>query len=267
MFKQFKEVWNDIKFKSELHGLPQTLFNSPFTQRLRTETIEFLQNILADNSGYIPREDYRELIDLTLIILGVPNPTYKLKIPGALHHARWMCKVIYAFKMYLLSKQLGLSEELQKLLEDFCLFCSLLYIKQWLTCPLLSDAAVNDFCKNLKSYESVNKKISECAITKFNGHLSYLGPELAAFALFSDKVADSEKRIMIEKMKKPDGHWRRTILLTDPHLKNVADLITSRSLFTIDSLNSTVFKFMLHTDPTMWATSHDFNEVGKFKFK
>lgn len=266
IFKQFKEGWNDIRteMKSELHGLPESLFNSPLTQRLRTETIGFLQNILADSSTYIPREDYRELIDLTLIILGVPNPTYKLKITGALHHARWMCKVIYSFKMYLLFKHLGLTEEFRKILEDFCLFCSLLYVKQWFTAPLLLDAAVNDlrFCENLKLYESINEKISERAIFKFGGHLSYLGPELAAFALFSDKVTDSEKRIMIAKMKKPDGHWRRSVHLKDPHSKNITDLITSRSLFTIDLLDSTVFKFMLHTDPTLWTTCRDFNEVN-----
>lgn len=77
-----------------------------------------------------------------------------------------------------------------------------------MTCPLLRDAAVNDlqFYKNLM-YANTNHEIAHTALNKFDGHLWYLGPELAALALFSDKVSVSEKRDMIAKMKTCDGHW------------------------------------------------------------
>lgn len=221
--------------------------------------------MLADNNNYIPRGDYRELIDLTLIILGVKNPTYKLKTPGGLHHARWMCKVIYTFKIYLLRKHLKMSYEFYDSLEAFCLFCSLLYVKQWLTCPLLRDAAVNDlqFYKNVMSYAEVNHEIAHCVLRKFEGHLSYLGPELVTFALFSDKVSVSEKQDMIEKMKKCDGYWQRNLIpkYKQLHQKTISDLITSRSLFALNKIDSSTFKFMLHNNPADWTTCAEFQQV------
>lgn len=199
LFVDVRDLWNDIEVKSDLQGLPVSAFTQPLQKRWRTETVECVQSLLDDSSSYIPRDDYRELIDLTLIILGVPNPTYKLKVPGGLHNARWMCKVIYAFKIYLLRKQMRMTHDFYKQLEDFCLFISLRYVKQWMCCPLLRDAAVNDlqFYKNLMSYAYIHHEIAHTA--KFNDHLSYLGPKLAAFALFSDKVT------VIKKMKAPDG--------------------------------------------------------------
>ncbi|KAJ6634641.1 hypothetical protein Bhyg_13217 [Pseudolycoriella hygida] len=164
-FVDFRNRWNEIPNKSTYIGIPENKLQSPLAKQLRLETVECLQQILSDDNSYTPRDDYRELIDLTLIILGVQNKKYKIRIPGALHHARWMCKVIYAFKMYLLREQHQFSEGLQKSLQDFCLFCSLMYVKYWILCPLFPDAAVNDltFYKNLKSYEEIDKNIAQCA--------------------------------------------------------------------------------------------------------
>lgn len=264
-FVDLQTNWSHIKKKSALNSLPAYNFNTPFKAALRTETIACLQSLLADNSSYIPRDDYRELIDLTLLILGVPNPTYVLKTPGALHHARWMAKIIYSFKLYLLRKQLSIANEFVETLEEFSLFCGLLYVKQWFTSPLLADAAFNDlmFYKNLTDYSDVNRQIARSALNKFNRHLSYLGPELTAFALFSNKVSVSEKRSMIAKMKKCDGHWKRN---RDPtyknlHLKELNELITSRSLFALHKIDSITFTFMLHNDPSVWETSVEFQQV------
>ena len=50
-----------------------------------------------------PREDYRELIELTFVYLGGELPARKffLRQPGAMHHARFMSKAIYLLKMEL----------------------------------------------------------------------------------------------------------------------------------------------------------------------
>lgn len=269
IFINFREMWNTIDRKSSFDELPEYNFNTPQKKRWRCETIECLQAVIADDSSYIPRNDYRELIDLTLIILGVKNPTYVLKTPGAMHHARWMCKIIYCFKMYLLRHQLQISNKFDDDLEEFCLFCSLIYVKQWVTCPLLADATVNDleFYKNLLSYSGVNRTIARSAINKFNGHLSYLTPELAVFALFSDKVTISEKRDMIDKMHKCNGNWRgwQFPRFSQLHSKTVCDLITSRSLFPLHKINSSTFAFMLHNDPTAWITNPEYQQVQVFE--
>lgn len=167
--------------------------------------------------------------------------------------------------MFLLRKQLHLSDEIQKSLEEFCLFCSLVYVKYWLLCALFRDAAINDleFCKNVKLYEQVNEKMAKCALTKFSGQSWYLGPELAVFALFSDKVTDREKVDMIMKMKKSDGHWKRSLIpdTSDIDQKNITDFINSRSLFSIHKINPDVFKFMLHNHPSVWKSDPDFRKV------
>ena len=53
----------------------------------------------------MPREDYKEIMELCLLILGEPvysnDESYHFWIPGAYHLARWMWKVIYCFKIYL----------------------------------------------------------------------------------------------------------------------------------------------------------------------
>ena len=49
------------------------------------------------------RDDYRELIELSIIFLG-EDKDKKLKIrpPGAMHQARWMARAIYSLKICLL---------------------------------------------------------------------------------------------------------------------------------------------------------------------
>lgn len=129
--QQFVQFWDNsvnIKTKSTLQALPEYCFNTVQKSRWRSDTIECLQGILADNSSYIPRKDYKELIDLTLIIVyNVKNPNYKFIVTGALYRARRMCKIIYTFKMYLLREQYEMSSIFVETLEEFCLFCSLLY--------------------------------------------------------------------------------------------------------------------------------------------
>lgn len=45
------------------------------------------------------REDYREFLELTVIFLGgIPVRGISFRIPGAIHHARWMSKAIYTLK-------------------------------------------------------------------------------------------------------------------------------------------------------------------------
>jgi len=58
-----------------------------------------------------PREDYLELLRLCLIFLGggFDVMDIQFRAPGAMHHARWMAKVIYALKIVLFQDQLTLT--------------------------------------------------------------------------------------------------------------------------------------------------------------
>ena len=97
----------------------------------------------------LPRSDYKELCKLTLHTLGadVPGGFSWIK-PGADHKARFMSKVLYAQKMFLL-KDLQVDEaklqedgvqidgeftdEYKQNLERFVKFCSLVYVPYFLS--------------------------------------------------------------------------------------------------------------------------------------
>jgi len=90
-----------------------------------------------------------------------------------------------------------------KNLTEFCLFVCHVYVKAWISCPLASDAPVNDLqlYKNIKQYAEVNKAVADAALKNIDRHLWYVGPELVPLALFSNKVSVEEKRRIIEHMQ------------------------------------------------------------------
>ena len=110
---------------------------------LRDEMIAFYTTVL-ENGGF-PRNDYAELLHLSLVFLGgVSNRTIGFRTPGALHDARWMAKSIYSLKIYLFRDQIKLSSREQKGLQSICQFGALLYAKYWHKALLATQAARND---------------------------------------------------------------------------------------------------------------------------
>ena len=84
---------------------------------------------VRNSPNKLPRDDYRELLDLALLI----NPfsdsgTVTIKKPGAHNKARWMCVCIYSLKMFWYQDQavLGYTEEYKANLtrfDKFLLYC------------------------------------------------------------------------------------------------------------------------------------------------
>jgi hypothetical protein len=87
------------------------------------------------------RGDYKEIIELALIVLGVPpKPGYKFKAPGANHRARWMARVLYTLKIYLFRLEFPLPSDILNKIQELCLFfCSHL-------CEILDLIAVKRRC-------------------------------------------------------------------------------------------------------------------------
>ena len=127
----------------------------------REETIEVALKCLRVDENLV-REDYRELLELVLFAFKVPlpdNKPFEFRRPGAINKARWMGKVIYGIKMFLLSKQItdlkdlknrkanlilnSRSKELDKL-THFVTFVIHIYVKWWFTCSSAIDAPVHD---------------------------------------------------------------------------------------------------------------------------
>lgn len=53
---------------------------------------------------YQPRDDYRELLELTCIFLGETR-AINFRLPGLMHNARWLSNAIYCLKMFLFKQQ------------------------------------------------------------------------------------------------------------------------------------------------------------------
>lgn len=63
----------------------------------------------------LPRDDYKELLQLSKIFLGTMDvEKIKFNKPGAFHHARWMSKAIYSLKMYIFRDSIKLSAAIEK---------------------------------------------------------------------------------------------------------------------------------------------------------
>ena len=76
-----------------------------------SDLLSFINTCLEpDSSHLIPKDDYKEFLELAKMILGGEverkrGYEYHIQRPGADHHARWMSKAIYALKVTLLLPQ------------------------------------------------------------------------------------------------------------------------------------------------------------------
>ena len=220
----------------------------------------------------MPRDDYKELMELCLLILGeshTDQSIYRFRLPGAYHMARWMAKVIYCFKIYLLRNQFHLTSSEHKHLTEFCLFVSHVYVKSWITSPVTCDAPVNDLhlFKNIKRYSTVNKLVSAAAMRKFENHLWYIGPELASLSLFSNSVSMHMKCNIVDHMCQtydPEVQWNVRTLKADKSrdlsTAQLSDLVNSSSVPALHSLGVDM-DFILSSDPHTWSTSAVFQQA------
>ncbi|KZR98709.1 Uncharacterized protein APZ42_005748, partial [Daphnia magna] len=95
-----------VGFQTEFPALDQSVAHlvlydwSTLSEPLRKQAqsvLDWGELCLADNT--FPREDYRELVEITVVFLGGVVPRgFKLHKPGAHHTARFMVYKIYIIK-------------------------------------------------------------------------------------------------------------------------------------------------------------------------
>src|SRR6218665_1918402 len=193
------------------------------------------------------RDDYRELLELSVVFLGgTPPRGIRFQYPRAIHRARWMARAIYSLKMWLfrtqyeplqlgskrLRKSCGPShrKQMRKQLSEACLFVTGVYIKYWFQSPSSAAAPRNDLnllC-TLSAYP--NRKVAEAATTAFGRHLWYLSELLIGFAFFDDDVSIEEKRLMIMALIDTEGSDeppKRISLFVSPETKRLHDFVTT----------------------------------------
>lgn len=267
LFKEFRKQWSNID-KTKINVLGASHFRSKLSKQFRASTIDVLQKALSETRRKRLRDGYKELCQLSLIVLGVPIPRYKFRRPGAHHHARWMAKAIYSLKMYIFRNQMNYSEDENIGFSDMCLFVVFIYARYWILCTNVSDASLNDLnlYKDLHRFKSIDKEIADSALNKLTNHLWYLSPEMVPLSLFSSNVPIQEKKEIIANMIRCEkSTWKkRTIKLTDTknlHKKSLSDLVDSTSLPALRSLRLDALGFMLESDPNEWSSSSSFFQV------
>jgi hypothetical protein len=262
LFERFQRFWPNID-QHDYKPLDDLRLAQSLLHQLHADVTSFLKQFLAAGTGYIPREDYKEIIELCLLILGEPvcsnDESYHFRIPGAYHLARWMGKVIYCFKIYLFRHQFHLTPAETRHLLEFCLFASHIYVRAWISCPVPCDAPVNDLLlfQQIVQYSTVSKQVSDAAKKKFVNHLWYLGPELVPLCLFSEKVFTEAKQKICEAMLQCGEDWRnRGIKLQDSHNlenKELHELVAASSTSALRCLGVEVE--LLTMNPAGWTDS------------
>ena len=125
LFKRFQAKWSLFA-----HDQPENGFTDPdtaaeFTQNkdMMDEALEFALVCLKDQH---PRDDYRELLELTVIYMGgIPPRGIRIMAPGAIHRARWIAKALYSLKVwvFMFRSHFHLRSETTPSLQHFCLSC------------------------------------------------------------------------------------------------------------------------------------------------
>lgn len=136
--------------------------------------------------------------------------TSKFLRPGAMSQARFMCKIIYALKITMLSpvmiQQLSpnavfTSDQLSRLVR-FSNFCVFIYMKWWVLCSSAAVAPRVDLqlIKDLIQYRSTDKELANAALKAFKRHQSYLTEMMVPLCLFDQGLEDIQKQRVATKM-------------------------------------------------------------------
>ena len=223
-----------------------------------------------------PRDDYKELLTLTIISLGGNIPEFRMMLPGPDHHARWMSKVIYILKIKLLMGVFRLSEEEKHQVTDLSKYILIFYVKHWLQSPLPSSSARNDlvFMANMgKQRFQVSPSITFSVLQSCYRHLWYLVPQTVVFALADTGLSDSQKQGMAMKLHSCE---RTTVMPGKPQfppvvfsgedfgLPDMASFVTSDSWLLFDILGLTGTQDWLTIPPNLWPNFVEFRKLRDF---
>lgn len=141
MFQRFGQNWSSINRSRYESGLAVDSISSVLGP-VRDDLTRFIQRQLTD---FQPRDDYRELLQLSLLFLGAEcSADLNVQAPGAFHRARWMAKLIYCLKIFLFRSQFRMTARELSALGHFNTFVLKVYLKAWFTCACASSAPQND---------------------------------------------------------------------------------------------------------------------------
>lgn len=196
---------------------------------------------------------------------GTPKNGIKFRAPGANHHARWMSKALYAFKLYIFKKQFKINATEVNELRYVCLFLINIYIVSWFNAPIAIKSPHQDLnmAKNLYEFRSIHKKISDAATSTILRHLWYLSEELIGLALFDDTVSVEIKRQTVKAIKTRNSNPSNFKKFIAKDIKllismNISDFASKQSLFLFKQFELP-HNFM-DKDPKLWESDESYRK-------
>ena len=138
IFGKFRKNWSEMDTTQVQHGLTDL---EPELKQEIPNVVKFIKEHLEKQQ---PRDDYKELLMLSLMFLDAADEPIRLMKPGACHHARWMAKTNYALKIYLLRKPFDLTASEVEDFYSVSKFIVFVYIRAWFAAPLAICAPFND---------------------------------------------------------------------------------------------------------------------------
>ena len=91
IFTRYQQYWMFVDQSRFETGMSSDAVSTS-VQDIKESTTEFAKGYLRESQ---PRDDYREFLELVIIFLdSVPERGIRFIAPGAIHHTRWLSKVI-----------------------------------------------------------------------------------------------------------------------------------------------------------------------------
>lgn len=269
IFETFRDCWQQLD-RTEFSTAADDEATNADIQPWAESTVDQCQCLLKQKH---PRDDYKELLQLTVIFLGaVPHeqqhPTFMT--PGAVHRARWMARAIYCLKIWMFRDQFArlisqrpsssrTATRVDRLFSgvyQVCLFVAEHYVKAWFSARNAASAPRDDLVL-LQTLETAN----QAAYKTMSRHLWYLNEISVGLALFDEDLDPEEKRDMVHSMNNVEGseEAQRRIWLPNPEGKKLSDLCSTRTkdLFTLLELRDD----FLVEDPTKWEQMESFKKA------
>jgi hypothetical protein len=254
LFKRFKSYWPKIAMVDYKPGIQ----DADVASALHDVTGNVSQFCIQQLEVTQPRDDYRELLELTIIFLGgIPPRGVHFAKPGAMHRARFMARLIYSLKIFAFRTVFKLTPRELQGMKEFCVFGIKHYIKSWFTCRLPTAAPKNDLdlLKSL-ALDAEDNRAAQGALKKLTNHLWYLSEKLVALALFDPAVTVEEKKAMVAALEnegEEDPGVRVHVNMQSIGAKTLSDFVTknTRNVFVILDLSQD----FLNEDPYTWESN------------
>ena len=277
-FEHIKSAWEDIDKEQDTKVLEGEIFN-------KEVALLYYQEVLAKkNQGgkSFLRDDYKELVETSMVLLGLVPTGFTWKKPGAAHKARFCAFGLYINKALAFSEQLGLEADVIVLLIRVATFITTLYVPYFISASMGCDAPYNDLemFKKLKVFANTDPELANSALEILCRHTWYLQEETVPFSLFSKKLSEDEKSQLAAKLLTFESQkpviWGAEITsgkTTYDLGKPVLELNLTTETRLVDLLGSNSFLLWdilgldwewLKEDPSCWEMSTSYQNMKEY---